>query len=188
MHRLDWLTSADETAEGLKQAAQDGGLLRRAPFELQRASVRAAELLHGSPLRRIRSSFSLHMDPIYDGVSITAASAHPAHGPVPAGKGDLMATKVASPKAAELARRRRNALPRLDQLACLIMAHPSCPLPIIGTNKLERDQACAKGRGESNSSARLVAFWSLRKVMACRKAAPPFRAAASLERVCASRP
>jgi len=43
-------------------------------------------------------------------------------------------------------RARRQAAPvTLDQLAyAWIMAHPSTPLPILGTNKLERIQAAAK--------------------------------------------
>ncbi len=150
VHRPDWLTSADETAEGLNKLLKDGKIRSAG---VSNYNVHQFELLNSrmdQPLVTNQVEFSLlHMDPIYDGTADQCQR----HRILPMAwsplaKGALMDTTEPAAvrlhaKAAELSAKYNGAT--LDQLAyAWIMAHPSCPLPIIGTNKLERIQAVAK--------------------------------------------
>lgn len=150
VHRPDWLTSADETAEGLNKLLKDGKIRSAG---VSNYNVHQFELLNSrmdQPLVTNQVEFSLlHMDPIYDGVFDQCQRQRIL--PMawsPLAKGALMAKDEPAAarlheKAAELSAKYGGAT--LDQLAyAWIMAHPSCPLPIIGTNKLERIQACTK--------------------------------------------
>ena len=150
VHRPDWLTSADETAEGLNKLLKDGKIRSAG---VSNYNVHQFELLNSrmdQPLVTNQIEFSLlHMDPIYDGTADQCQRHHIL--PMawsPLAKGALMekttpeAIRLHS-KADELSAKYGGAT--LDQLAyAWIMAHPSCPLPIIGTNKLERIQAVVK--------------------------------------------
>ena len=150
VHRPDWLTSADETAAGLNQLLKDGKIRSAG---VSNYNVHQFELLNSrmdQPLVTNQVEFSLlHMDPIYDGV-FDLCQRHRILPMAwsPLAKGALMAKDDAAAarlheKAAELSAKYGGAT--LDQRAyAWIMAHPSCPLPIIGTNKLERIQACVK--------------------------------------------
>ncbi|OYW76744.1 MAG: hypothetical protein B7Z37_07490 [Verrucomicrobia bacterium 12-59-8] len=150
VHRPDWLTSADETAEGLNKLLKDGKIRSAG---VSNYNVHQFELLNSrmdQPLVTNQIEFSLlHMDPIYDGTADQCQR----HRILPMAwsplaKGALMDTQDPAAvrlhaKAAELAAKYNGAT--LDQLAyAWIMAHPSCPLPIIGTNKLQRIQAVVK--------------------------------------------
>ncbi|MFM7607197.1 MAG: aldo/keto reductase family oxidoreductase, partial [Prosthecobacter sp.] len=150
VHRPDWLTSADETAEGLNKLLKEGKIRSAG---VSNYNVHQFELLNSrmdQPLVTNQVEFSLlHMDPIYDGVFDQCQRQRIL--PMawsPLAKGALMAKDEPAAarlheKAAELSAKYGGAT--LDQLAyAWIMEHPSCPLPIIGTNKLERIQACAK--------------------------------------------
>ena len=150
VHRPDWLTSADETAEGLNQLLKDGKIRSAG---VSNYNVHQFELLNSrmdQPLVTNQVEFSLlHMDPIYDGTAdqcqrhrILPMSWSPLAKGVLMEKKDPAAVRLQA-KAAELSAKYGGAT--LDQLAyAWIMAHPSCPLPIIGTNKLERIQAVVK--------------------------------------------
>ena len=150
VHRPDWLTSADETAEGLNKLLKDGKIRSAG---VSNYNVHKFELLNtrmDQPLVTNQVEFSLlHMDPIYDGTADQCQR----HRILPMAwsplaKGALMEKKDPAAirlnaKAAELSAKYGAAT--LDQLAyAWIMAHPSCPLPIIGTNKLERIKAVVK--------------------------------------------
>lgn len=150
VHRPDWLTSADETAEGLNKLLKDGKIRSAG---VSNYNVHQFELLNSrmdQPLVTNQVEFSLlHMDPIDDGTA-DQCQCHRilpmAWSPLGQGrlmkKGDPAADRLHA-KAAELSAKYDGAT--LDQLAyAWIMAHPSCPLPIIGTNKLERIQAVVK--------------------------------------------
>ncbi|MFN0078394.1 MAG: aldo/keto reductase family oxidoreductase [Prosthecobacter sp.] len=150
VHRPDWLTSADETAEGLNKLLKDGKIRSAG---VSNYNVHQFELLNSrmdQPLVTNQVEFSLlHMDPIYDGTA-DQCQRHRilpmAWSPLGQGrlmkKGDPAADRLQA-KAAELSAKYDGAT--LDQLAyAWIMAHPSCPLPIIGTNKLERIKAVVK--------------------------------------------
>lgn len=150
VHRPDWLTSADETAEGLNKLLKEGKIRHAG---VSNYNVHQFDLLNSrmdKPLVTNQIEFSLlHMDPLYDGTADQCQKLRIK--PMawsPLGKGALMdATQPASArlhaKAAELSEKYGGAT--LDQLAyAWILAHPSCPLPIIGTNKLDRLKATAK--------------------------------------------
>ncbi len=96
------------------------------------------------PLVTNQIEFSLlHMDPIDDGTADQCQR----HRILPMAwsplaKGALMEHPGLIAAAAELSAKYNGAT--LDQLAyAWLMAHPSTPLPIIGTNKLDRIQSCA---------------------------------------------
>jgi predicted oxidoreductase len=150
VHRPDWLTEAEETAAGLNKLLKDGKILSAG---VSNYNVHQFELLNSfmdQPLVTNQVEFSLlHMDPIYDGTADQCQR----HRILPMawsplGQGRLMknddpAAARVQAKAAELSAKYGDAT--LDQLAyAWLMAHPSCPLPIIGTNKLERIQSVAK--------------------------------------------
>ncbi len=150
VHRPDWLTGAEETAAGLNKLLKDGKILSAG---VSNYNVHQFELLNSfmdQPLVTNQIEFSLlHMDPIYDGTADQCQR----HRILPMawsplGQGRLMknddpAASRVQAKAAELSAKYGDAT--LDQLAyAWLMAHPSCPLPIIGTNKLERIQSVAK--------------------------------------------
>jgi len=150
VHRPDWLTSADETAEGLNKLLKDGKIRSAG---VSNYNVPQFDLLNSrmdQPLVTNQIEFSLlHMDPIYDGTADQCQRLKIL--PMawsPLAKGALMSQEDPAAarlhaKAAELSAKYDGAT--LDQLAyAWIMAHPSTPLPIIGTNKLERIQAVVK--------------------------------------------
>lgn len=150
VHRPDWLTGAEETAAGLNKLLKDGKILSAG---VSNYNVHQFELLNSfmdQPLVTNQIEFSLlHMNPIYDGTADQCQRYRilpMAWSPLGQGrlmkKDDPAAARVQA-KAAELSAKYGDAT--LDQLAyAWLMAHPSCPLPIIGTNKLERIQSVAK--------------------------------------------
>lgn len=150
VHRPDWLTSADETAEGLNKLLKEGKIRSAG---VSNYNVHQFDLLNSrmdQPLVTNQIEFSLlHMDPIYDGTADQCQKLKVK--PMawsPLAKGALMDPAVPAAgrlkaKAQELSAKYGGA--SLDQLAyAWILAHPSQPLPIIGTNKLERLIATAK--------------------------------------------
>jgi predicted oxidoreductase len=150
VHRPDWLTSADETAEGLNKLLKEGKIRSAG---VSNYNVPQFDLLNSrmdQPLVTNQVEFSLlHMDPIYDGTADQCQRLKilpMAWSPLAQGalmSQDNPAAARLHAKAAELSAKYDGAT--LDQLAyAWIMAHPSTPLPIIGTNKLERIQAVVK--------------------------------------------
>lgn len=169
VHRPDWLTSADETAEGLNRLIKDGKIRSAG---VSNYNVHQFELLNARmdlPLVTNQIEFSLmHMDPIYDGTADQAQRLR--FQPMawsPLCKGELMdrtnpAAARLHDKAAELSAKYGGAT--LDQFAhAWIMAHPSRPLPIIGTNKLERLMATAKSAEIQLEREDWYAFWEAAK-------------------------
>lgn len=164
VHRPDWLTSADETAAGLNRLLKDGKIRSAG---VSNYNVHQFELLNSrmdQPLVTNQVEFSLlHMDPIYDGTADQCQRLRIL--PMawsPLAKGALMAktleTKSLRAKADELCAKYDGAT--LDQLAyAWIMAHPSTPLPILGTNKLERIQAAAKAASIKLEREDWYALW-----------------------------
>ena len=150
VHRPDWLTSADETAEGLNKLMREGKILHAG---VSNYNVHQVELLNSRldrPLVTNQIEFSLlHMDPIFDGTAdqCQRLGIRPmAWSPLAQGRLmslDNPASVRVHAKSAELADKYGGA--SLDQLAyAWILAHPSQPLPIIGTNKLDRLQSTAR--------------------------------------------
>lgn len=165
VHRPDWLTSADETAEGLNKLMREGKILHAG---VSNYNVHQVELLNSRldrPLVTNQIEFSLlHMDPIFDGTAdqCQRLGMRPMAWS-PLAQGRLMsledpATVRVHAKAAELSAKYDGA--SLDQLAyAWILAHPSQPLPIIGTNKLDRLQSTAKSTAIQLEREDWYALW-----------------------------
>jgi predicted oxidoreductase len=149
VHRPDWLTRADDTAAGLNQLLREGKIRAAG---VSNYSTSQFDLLNGlmeKPLATNQIEFHLlAMDPIYDGTLAQCEKAGilpMAWSPLAGGRlfdrGNEAAQRIA--KAAEgMAARYGGAT--LEQLAyAWILAHPSRPLPIIGSNRVERIRSAA---------------------------------------------
>lgn len=144
VHRPDWLTSADETAEGLNKLLKDGKIRSAG---VSNYSVHQFDLLNSrmdQPLVTNQVEFSLlAMDAIYDGTldQCQRLRVRPmAWSPLGGGRLfnlELDSAKRLHAKTAELAPKYGGA--SIEQLAhAWVLAHPSQPLSVIGTNKLDR--------------------------------------------------
>ncbi len=150
VHRPDWLTSADDTANGLNQLLHSGKIRSAG---VSNYNVHQFELLSArmdQPLVTNQLEFHLlHMDPIYDGTFSQCERL----GILPMAWSPLAQRRLFDPKN-ESARRLKICTEKLyskyggatlEQFAyAWIMAHPTRPLPVIGTNKLERIASAAK--------------------------------------------
>ena len=149
VHRPDWLSRADDTAGGLNQLLR-AGKIRAAG--VSNYSAAQFDLLNGhmdQPLATNQVEFHLlHMDPIDDGTLAQcekAGIAPMAWSPLAGGRlldpSNEAAQRIAK-TVLEMAARYGGA--SVEQLACAwILAHPSRPLPIIGTNRVERIRSAA---------------------------------------------
>lgn len=169
VHRPDWLTSADETAEGLNKLLKEGKIRAAG---VSNYNVHQFDLLNSrmdQPLVTNQVEFHLlHMDPIYDGVLDQCQK----HRIKPMAWSPLAGGRLMDPAneagqrlraaAAELADKYNGAT--VDQLAyAWIMAHPSSPLPVIGTNKVERIEAAAKAAEIQLEREDWYALWTAAK-------------------------
>jgi len=149
VHRPDWLTRADDTASGLNRLLRDGQIRAAGVSNYTAAQFDLLSTYMEQPLATNQIEFHLlRMDPIYDGTlaQCEKAGATPmAWSPLAGGRlfdpADEAAQRIA--KAAEdMSTRYCGA--SVDQLAyAWILAHPSRPLPIIGSNRIERIQSAA---------------------------------------------
>ena len=150
VHRPDWLTRADDTAAGLNELMRLGKIKSAG---VSNYSASQFELLNGlmeQPLVTNQIEFNvLHMEPICDGtlhqcerLGILPMAWSPLAGGRLFNADEPAAARLAA-AAQEMTDRTHGAT--LEQLAyAWILAHPSRPLPVIGTNKLERIQSAAK--------------------------------------------
>lgn len=149
VHRPDWLTRADDTAAGLNALLRDGKI---GAAGVSNYSVSQFDLLSAcmdQPLATNQIEFHLlHTAPIDDGTLQQCERI----GVVPMAWSPLAGGRLfdpANPAAVRLATLTASLSARypgvtLDQLACAwILAHPSRPVVVVGTNKLERLQAAA---------------------------------------------
>ena len=150
VHRPDWLTSADETAEGLNKLLKDGKIRSAG---VSNYNVHQFDLLNSrmdQPLVTNQIEFSLLcMDPIYDGTldQCQKLRVRPmAWSPLGGGRLfnlEVDAAKRLHKKMAELSPKYDNAT--VEQFAhAWVLAHPSQPVSVIGTTKLDRIAATAK--------------------------------------------
>jgi predicted oxidoreductase len=165
VHRPDWLTSADETAEGLNRLLKDGKIRSAG---VSNYNVHQFDLLNSrmdQPLVTNQIEFSLLcMDPVYDGTAdqCQRLRVRPmAWSPLGGGRLFDEASEASArirAKARELSARYGGA--STDQLAyAWIMAHPSGALPVIGTNKLERIAATASAAAIKLEREDWYALW-----------------------------
>ena len=150
VHRPDWLTSADDTASGLNQLLRDGKIRSAG---VSNYNVHQFDLLNSrmeQPLVTNQLEFHLlHMDPICDGTFHQCEKL----GIAPMAWSPMAQGRIFDPKN-EAAQRLKLAVEKmaaryggatLEQLAyAWILAHPANPLPILGTNKIERIESAAK--------------------------------------------
>ncbi len=166
VHRPDWLTGIDETAAGLNQLLREGKILAAGVSNYNVHQFEALNARMEKPLVTNQVEFNLlHMDPIYDGVAdqcqrlrIKPMAWSPlAGGRMMSGSTDAAAIRLHA-KAAKLGLKYDNAT--LGQLAyAWLLAHPSQPLPVIGTNKVERIQSVAKAAGLTLEREDWYALW-----------------------------
>jgi predicted oxidoreductase len=150
VHRPDWLARAEDTASGLNELLRSGKIKSAG---VSNYSASQFDLLNGlmeQPLVTNQIEFNLlHTEPIHDGtlnqcekLEILPMAWSPLAGGRLFNADDPAAVRLAT-AAKEMESRTNGAT--LEQLAyAWILAHPSQPLPVIGTNKLERIQSVAK--------------------------------------------
>ena len=169
VHRPDWLTSADETATGLNQLLAEGkirsaGVSNYTPSQFQTLNSRMDQ-----PLVTNQVEFHLlYMDMIYDGtfdqcqeLDIKPMAWSPLAGGRIFDATDETAKRLAE-TASGLSEKYDGA--SLEQLAyAWIMAHPSKPMPVIGTNKLERIDSGAQSVNIHLDREDWYALWTAAK-------------------------
>lgn len=150
VHRPDWLTSIDDTAEGLNNLVKSGKIGSAGVSNYSHTQFSALSDRMDQPLVTNQVEFSLlHMAPIYDGTfdQCQALGVPPmAWSPLAGGRlfdvGNDAAARIAS-EAARLAPKYGNAT--LEQLAyAWVLAHPARPIVLLGTNKNDRIDAGAR--------------------------------------------
>lgn len=150
VHRPDWLTSADETAEALNKLLKEGKIRSAG---VSNYNVNQFDLLNSrmdQPLVTNQIEFSLLcMDPIFDGTldQCQKYRVRPmAWSPLGGGRLfnlELDSAKRLHKKMAELSPKYDNAT--IEQFAhAWVLAHPSQPVSVIGTTRLDRIAATAK--------------------------------------------
>jgi predicted oxidoreductase len=144
VHRPDWLTPAEETAAGLNQLLREGKIRSAGVSNFSAAQFRALQSFMDSPLVTNQIQLSpFCLDALFDGTLDLAQELrfHPmAWSPTGGGRLFQPADETAQRlrrAMEEMAPRYGNATP--DQLCyAWILAHPSRPAVITGTNKIER--------------------------------------------------
>ncbi len=150
VHRPDWLTRADDTAAGLNELLRSGKIRSAG---VSNFSVSQFDLLNAhmdQPLVTNQIEFHLlHTEPIHDGTLSQCEKARilpMAWSPLAGGK----LFDAANPAAQRLAQAAASMAARydgatLEELAyAWILAHPSQPLPVLGTNKEDRLRTAVK--------------------------------------------
>lgn len=165
VHRPDWLTRADDTAAGLNELVRSGKVravgvsnYTASQFDLLQACVE-------QPLVTNQLEFHLlHHDPMHDGTFHQCerlGRAPMAWSPLASGR----LFDPENPAAQRLATAARSMGERyggatLEQLAyAWILAHPSRPLPVIGTNKLERIRSAVQAEAIQLAREDWYALW-----------------------------
>ncbi len=150
VHRPDWLTRADDTAAGLNELLRTGKIRAAGVSNYSASQFDLLNARMEQPLVTNQIEFHLlHPEPINDGTLHQCEKL----GVLPMAWSPLAGGRIfdsSNPAAARLAEAAKSMSARyngatLEQLAyAWILAHPSQPLPVIGTNKLERLQSAAQ--------------------------------------------
>jgi predicted oxidoreductase len=150
VHRPDWLTGIDDTARVLNQLVQDGKIRKAGVSNYSASQFSALNSRMDEPLFTNQVEFHLlHMAPMVDGSfdQCQAQQVRPmAWSPLAGGRlfdpSEPAAVRLAQ-TAAALSSKYGGAT--LEQLAyAWVLAHPSRPYPVIGTNKIERIESAVK--------------------------------------------
>jgi predicted oxidoreductase len=150
VHRPDWLTRADDTAAGLNGLLGAGKIRSVGVSNYSAAQFDLLNARMEQPLVTNQIEFHLlHPEPIHDGtlqqcerLGVLPMAWSPLAGGRIFDPGNPAAQRLAS-AAKSMSTRYHSAT--LEQLAyAWVLAHPSHPLAVIGTNKPERLQSAAK--------------------------------------------
>jgi predicted oxidoreductase len=150
VHRPDWFTRAEDTAAGLNELLRAGKIRAAGTSNHNAAQFDLLSSHMDQPLVTNQIEFHLlHPEPITDGtltqcekLGVVPMVWSPLAGGQIFDPANFAATRVAA-AALKMSARYNGAT--LEQLAyAWILAHPSRPLPIIGTNKLERLRSAAR--------------------------------------------
>ncbi len=165
VHRPDWLTGLDDTAAGLNQLLRAGKIRSAGVSNYSASQFAALNSRMEQPLVTNQIEFHLlRMAPIDDGVldQCQQVRVKPmAWSPLAGGKlfdaANPAASRLAA-LAATLAKKYAGAT--LEQLAyAWILAHPSQPVPVIGTNKVARIESAAAAAGITLEREDWYALW-----------------------------
>jgi predicted oxidoreductase len=150
VHRPDWLTSVDDTADGLNRLLKSGKILNAGVSNYSHTQFAALSDRMDQPLVTNQVEFSLlHMAPLFDGTfdQCQARRIRPmAWSPLAGGRlfdaSNEAAARIAK-EAALIAPKYGNAT--IEQLAyAWVLSHPAKPLALLGTNKLDRIKSGAQ--------------------------------------------
>lgn len=165
VHRPDWLTSIDDTANGLNALLKSGKILAAGVSNYSPSQFAALNSRMDQPLVTNQVEFSLlHMDPMYDGTfdQLQTERVQPmAWSPLAGGSlfdATALAAQRLAKEAALIAPKYSDA--SLEQLAyAWVMAHPSRPLPVIGSNRLARIQSASQAADIALDREDWFALW-----------------------------
>jgi predicted oxidoreductase len=165
VHRPDWLTAIDDTASGLNQLVKAGKIRSAGVSNYSATQFDALNSRMEQPLATNQVEFHLlNMNPIFDGV-LDQCQTHRirpmAWSPLAGGRlfaADNEAAIRLQAEAAALASKYDGAT--LEQFAyAWIMAHPSRPLPVIGTNRIDRLEGAARAAELKLEREDWFGFW-----------------------------
>ncbi len=165
VHRPDWLTPAADTAGGLNQLLREGKIRAAGVSNYSAAQFDLLNSRMEQPLATNQIEFHLlRMDPIDDGTLAQCEKA----GVLPMAWSPLAGGRLFDPTneaAQRIAKAVEAMAPRyagasVEQLAyAWILAHPSRPLPIIGTNRIERIRSAAAAVNIALGRENWYALW-----------------------------
>lgn len=165
VHRPDWLTRADDTAGGLNELLRSGKIRAAGVSNYSASQFDLLNARLERPLVTNQIEFHLlHPEPINDGTLHQCEQL----GVLPMAWSPLAGGRIfdpINPAAVRLAAAAESMASRyngatLEQLAyAWILAHPSRPLPVIGTNKLERLKSAAQAEAIELEREDWYALW-----------------------------
>jgi len=165
VHRPDWLTGVDDTAAGLNELLASGKIRSAGVSNYNSAQVSALNSRMDQPLVTNQVEFHLlRMAPTTDGTFDQCQEQRfqpMAWSPLAGGRlfdPTNDAAQRLTKAVAALAPKYDNAT--LEQFAyAWIMAHPSRPIPVIGTNKIKRIESAAKAASLKLDREDWYALW-----------------------------
>ncbi|MFT5857492.1 MAG: putative oxidoreductase [Verrucomicrobiales bacterium] len=169
VHRPDWLTSADETASGLTQLIEQGKIRHAGVSNYTPAQFELLQSRMEKPLVTNQVELSLlAMDALYDGTLAQAEQLRRR----PMAWSPLAGSRLFDPEDAA-AKRITTCMDGIrakyhgaDNAALAfawIMAHPSKPIPVIGTNQIERIRSTAEATAIKLERQDWYALWEAAK-------------------------
>lgn len=168
VHRPDWTASIDDTAAGLNQLLKQGKIRSAGVSNYSASQFAALGSRMDQPLVTNQVEFHpFHMDPIHDGVfdQCQEKRVKPmAWSPMAGGRIFSDSPEAVRLRAACAGMSGRYQDAGVDQLVLAwIMAHPSRPLPVLGTAKAERVRAAAAAVDLALSKEDWYGLWEAAK-------------------------